>query len=482
MIGSTVSAALPSMSSHDLNRRSAVELARLIRSRQASPVEVLDAHLRAIERLNPRLNAIVTLAADEARAAARRAEAAVMAGGHLGPLHGLPVVIKDVTETAGIRTTFGSPLYRDHVPAEDAEVVARLRRAGAIILGKTNTPEFACGAHTVNDVFGVTRNPWNPELSPAGSSGGSAAAVAAGMVPLAQGTDFGCSVRIPAAFCGIVGLRTTAGLIPNRDMRLPWDPGQVHGPLARSVEDAALMLDAMTGLDPLWPISAAPPWANALDEVRRIDDARGLRAAYVADLAGIGVDPELERICCTAAHRLEADGATVTEIEFDVSEGRAAYAALRGAWMVGQQLERIDQIGRFGSNLRGNVEEGLRLGTCDVAAAEATREAVWRRFCALFHEFDVLLTPAAPVPPFPVEMNFPDEVAGRKLTNYVDWIAPAFLVTLVGFPAGSVPAGKTKQGLPVGLQIVAPRFGEPRILGIAKLVERAQPIGWPPLS
>jgi amidase len=247
------------MADEGLTRRSARELAAMIKSRAVSPLEVLDAHLAVIARVNPKLNAIVTLAADQAKAQARATESAVMRGEPLGALAGLPVAIKDITPTAGIRTTFGSPLYKDHVPDEDAEAVRRLKAAGAIVLGKTNTPEFAAGANTVNALFGATRNPWNRALSPAGSSGGSAVAVATGMVPIAQGTDFGGSIRIPAAFCGIVGIRPTPGLIPNHPSPLLWDPGQVHGPLTRTAEDAALMLDAMVGLSALSPISVAPP-------------------------------------------------------------------------------------------------------------------------------------------------------------------------------------------------------------------------------
>jgi amidase len=470
------------MTETDLTRLSAREQRRLIGAKDVSPVEVLDAHLATIERLNPALNAIITLAAEQAREAALAAEKAVLKGDDLGLLHGLPVAIKDVTDTAGIRTTYASPLFADHVPTEDAEVVARLRRAGAIILGKTNTPEFAAGANTVNEVFGATRNPWNPELSPAGSSGGSAVAVATGMVPIAQGTDFGCSVRIPAAFCGITGLRTTPGLVPNYPMRLPWDPGQVHGPLARTVEDAALMLDAMIGLDPFWPISVAPPWDSALPEVEQSEDAKGLRIAYVSDIAGIGVDREIDLICRAAVEGLSRDGAEVEETQFDASDGRAAYVTLRGEWMVGQQIERLDKLDQFGPNLAGNVGDGLKLKVLDTAAAQHTREKVWARFKELFGRYDFLVTPAAPVPPFPVDQNFPNEIGGRRLENYVDWISPAYLITLVGFPAASVPAGKTEQGLPVGLQIVAPRFAEPRILALAKLVQRANPIGWPPLA
>ena len=463
----------------DLSRHSAVELRDLIANKKASPVEVLDAHLAEIAVQNPKFNAIVTLVEDQARTAAKAAADAVKNGAPLGPLHGLPVVIKDVTLTKGIRTTFGSPAYKDFVPDEDAAVVERLRKAGAIIIGKTNTPEFAAGANTVNALFGATRNPWNPVLSPAGSSGGSAVAAATGMVPLAHGTDFGCSIRIPAAFCGIVGVRTTGGLIPNRGMRLPWDGGQVHGPLARSAEDAALMLDGMTGLDPLWPISAPPPWQSALDIVQRTDNAKGKRIAYASDIAGFGVDKEIDDICRAAVRRLEKDGAVVDEVPFSAADGFAPYKVLRGEWMVGQQYERLGMLDQFGPNLGGNVRDGLKLTVRDTAAAENMREQVWKKFCDLFGQYDYLITPAAPVPPYPLSKNYPDEVGGNKLDNYIDWIAPAFLVTLVGFPAASVPGGKTQAGLPVGLQIVGPRFSEPQLLGLSKLVQRANPIGWP---
>jgi amidase len=392
----------------------------------------------------------------------------------------LPIGVKDITVTAGIRTTFGSPLYKNHVPQEDAEVVRRLKAAGAIVLAKTNTPEFATGANTVNELFGATLNPWNPDLSPAGSSGGSAVAVATGMLPIAQGTDFGCSIRIPAAFCGIVGIRPTPGLTPNHPMPLGWDPGQVHGPLARTAEDAAMVLDAMVGFSRLSPVSVSPPWPSALAAVERASNAKGLRIAYASDIAGIGVDNEIDAICRTAAERLREAGAEVEQVAFDVSDGRDPYQTWRGAWMVGQQFARLSQLEQFGENLKSNVKTGLKLTALDLAKAEQTRLAVFHRFRELFDRFDLLITPAAPVRPYPVTMNFPSELNGRKFENYVDWIAPAFLITLVSLPAGSVPAGKTADGLPVGLQIVAPRFEEPKILSIAKLVQQANPIGWPP--
>ena len=470
------------MADKSLARKTARELSRLIRERTVSPVEVLDAHLAVIEDVNPMLNAIVTLAAEQARAAARLAERAVMSKEPLGTLHGLPVAIKDITPTAGIRTTFASPLYRDYVPREDAEVVRRLKAAGAIILAKTNTPEFACGAYTDNELFGPTRNPWNPSLSPAGSSGGSAVAVATGMVPLAQGTDFGSSIRIPAAFCGIVGVRPTPGLTPNYPMPLAWDPGQVHGPLARDAHDAALMLDAIVGFSRLSPISVAPPWQSALAEVERRDDAKNLRVAYVSDIAGIGVDTEVDEICRRAALHLGGAGAQVEEIKFDAGDGRDPYQTLRGLWMVGQQYARLSELEEFGKALKGNVESGLKLDAMDVAAAEEKRQEVYLRFKMLFERYNVLLTPAAPVKPFPIGMTFPDQLNGRKFESYIDWIAPAFLITLVSLPAASAPAGLARDGLPVGIQIVAPRFEEPTILRLADMIHRQGGVGWPPLG
>jgi amidase len=470
------------MADESLTRKSARTLVALVKSRSISPIDILDAHLAVITRLNPTINAVVTLAEDEARKSAQLAEDEIMRGDPVGLLHGLPIGVKDITLTAGIRTTFGSPIYKDHIPSEDAEVVRRLKRAGAIVLAKTNTPEFAAGANTVNPVFGATRNPWNTDLSPAGSSGGSAAAVAAGMLPIAQGTDFGCSIRIPAAFCGIVGIRPTPGLTPNDPMPLAWDPGQVHGPLARSAEDAALFLDAIAGFSRRSPISFVPPWTSVLAEVESAKDAKGVRIAYAPDIAGIGVDDEIEAICRGTARRLREAGASVTEIEFDASDGRDPYQTWRGAWMVGQQVKRLGQLEEFGSNLRGNIEAGLKVTALDIAKAEQVRQEVFHRFRKLFDEYDLLLTPAAPVPPYPVTMNFPTEINGKKFANYIEWIAPAFLITLVSLPAASVPAGLTKNGLPVGLQIVGPRFEEPKILSIAKIVQQRNPIGWPPHS
>lgn len=470
------------MADLSLTRKSARELARLIRDRKLSPVELLDAHLAAIEKLNPRLNAVVTLAAEQARDAAKRAEAAAAKDDKLGVIHGLPLGIKDITPTAGVRTTFASPLYKNFVPEQDAEVVKRLKASGGIILAKTNTPEFACGANTNNALFGPTRNPWNEALSPAGSSGGSAVAVASGMLPLAHGTDFGASVRVPAAFCGIVGIRPTPALTPNHPMPLAWDPGQVAGTFGRDAEDAALLLDAMIGFGRISPISVAPPWGSALAALAQQRDVKGLRAAYVSDLAGIGVDNEIDAVCRARALGLSDQGVAVEEIKFDVSAGRAAYQTWRGFWMVGQQYENLDRLDQFGANLKGSVEAGLKLTAVDFGRAEQQRVKIFHQFRQLFEKYDVLLTPAAPVPPYPVEQNFPETLNGRKFENYIDWIAPAYLITLVSLPAATAPAGLSKAGLPVGMQIVARRFEEPLILRMARAIHGASQVGWPPIS
>ena len=463
----------------NLSRQPATELARLIRAKSVSPVEVLAAHLETIERLNPKINAICTLAAESALAAAKRAERDVMAGGELGLLHGLPIGIKDVTPTAGIRTTFGSPLYPDHVPTDDAAVVTRIKAAGAIILGKTNTPEFAAGANTVNRLFGATRNPWDLALSVSGSTGGAAAALASGMLPLAEGTDFGGSLRTPAAFCGVVGLRPTAGLVPRFPTPLPWDVGTVHGPMARTAEDAALLLEAMMGPSSATPISVAAAWTKPAAIVAQIRDLKNVRVAYAADIAGFGIDPAIGTACRTAAKRLAERGATVDEVQFSLTDGRDAYIVLRGLAMVSRFFEFLHDVERFEPNLKGNIEAGLKLTSSEIAGAERKRAELWNRWCSLFERFDLLLTPTTPVLPFPVEQNYPETIAGRKMSTYIDWIAPTFLVTMSSLPAASVPCGLTATGLPVGLQIVGPRFAEPKILGAAKLVQEMNPIGWP---
>ena len=458
----------------DLVDRPASELARMVRAREVSAVQVLEASLERVNRLNPTINAVVTLnprALDDAREIDRR----IAHGGEPGVLCGLPVGIKDVTPVASLRTTFGSPLYADYVPDEDALVVHRLRDAGAIILGKTNCPEFAAGGNTFNDVFGRTRNPRDPRKSAGGSTGGGAAALATGMIALAEGTDLGGSLRIPASFCGIVGLRPSVGLVPTHPTDWAWDTLQVTGPMARTAEDVALMLQAIAGPSG-WSPLAQPSAGRDFVAGVKAGVRRGARVAYCADPAGIGVDPDIERVCRSAAFDLGDDGVDVEEIDLDLSAARKAFLALRGLWFVTQMFPRLDKADRFGVNVGNNVRAGFEVTTRDLAAAEQERGRLWHRFRELFARFDHLVTPSMSVPPFDVEQNYPDTIAGRKMQTYVDWIAPTFVLSLVGLPVASVPCGLDGGGMPVGVQVVGGPQGEEAVLALAAVVQRRHPL------
>ena len=457
---------------------SAAETARRVRAREVSPVDVLDACMARIERFNPELNAVVTLnprARDEAAAL----EARIARGEDVGPLAGVTVGIKDVTEVAGVRTTYGSPLFADHVPEHDAQVVERLRAAGAVIVGKTNTPEFAAGGNTFNPVFGRTRNPWNPERSAGGSTGGGAVGLATGMFALAQGTDLGGSLRIPASFCGVVGLRPSVGLVPTWPQEYLWDPMQVTGVMGRAAEDVALGLQAIAGASDRAPL-AQPMEGRDFAAAVRGAEARGLRVAYCRDIAGIGIDAGVERVCREGALALREAGATVDEIELDLAYGRPAFLALRGLWFVSQLHPHLDKLEHFGPNVANNVRAGLATSVESLGAAEGARRRIWERFRSVFAEYDLLLTPTMAVPPFVVEENYPRTVGGREMETYVDWLAPTFVLSLTGFPVASVPAGLDAEGMPVGLQVVAPPRGEERALAAASVVQRLRPVGLPP--
>ena len=460
MVGS-----LPDLSAHELRRR--------IAAREVTAVESVQACLERVNQLNPTLNAIVTLnpnALEEAAHVDRR----IKNGDPPGPLCGLTVGIKDVTPVAGLRTTFGSPIYADHVPAEDALVVRRLREAGAVVLGKTNCPEFAAGANTFNEVFGRTRNPWDTTKSAGGSTGGGAAALATGMIALAEGTDLGGSLRIPAAFCGVAGLRPSIGLVPTDPTDWLWDTLQVTGPMARTAEDVALMLQAIAGP------SESSPFAQPIEGRDFVRGARGvrknLRIAYCSDIAGIGVDPSVERVCRDAAFALQEKGATVEQIDLNLSAARPAFLSLRGLWFVAQMFPRLDMQERFGTNVGNNVRSGLDVTTKEIAAAEAYRGRLWHQFRKFFSDYDHLLTPCVAVPPFSVDENYPATIAGKPMETYIDWIAPTFVLSLTGLPVACVPAGLDPTGMPVGLQIAGGQFGEEDVLSIAVQMQRLRPL------
>jgi amidase len=457
--------------------RSASELRALIARREISVREVVAASLDRVSAFNDTINAVVTLnpaIEDEARAL----DARLARGDDPGPLCGLPVGIKDVTPVRNLRTTYGSPLYADHVPTDDALAVARLRAAGALILGKTNCPEFAAGGNTFNEVFGRTRNPWDPSRSAGGSTGGGAAALVTGMIALAEGTDLGGSLRIPASFCGVVGLRPSVGLVPTHPTDWVWDTLQVTGPMARTAEDVALMLQAIAGPSEWSPLSQ-PNAGRDFVAAARAGARRGLRIAYCADPAGIGIDAGIEQVCRDAAFSLEDTGAHVEEITLDLSRAREAFLALRGLWFVTHMTPRMEHQSRFGVNVASNVRAGLEITTQDLGNAEQERGRIWQRFRDLFARFDHLVTPCMAVPPFPVEENFPATIAGRQMRNYVDWIAPTFVLSLTALPIVAVPAGADASGLPVGLQVVGRPHGEEGILALAHDLQRLRPLPLP---
>jgi len=455
---------------------SAAEIARAVSAGELSAVEAVEACLRRVDRLNETLNAIVTLnpsVIDEAREQDDR-----IANGETLPLAGVSVGIKDVTPVAGLRTTYGSPVYTQHVPFEDALVVQRLRAAGALILGKTNTPEFAAGGNTWNDVFGRTRNPWDPTKSAGGSTGGGAVGLATGMIALAEGTDLGGSLRIPASFCGVLGLRPSPGLVPTHPSDWVWDTLQVTGPMGRTAEDVALMLQVVAGPSPFSPLRQPTAGRDFVQATRRGPQPK-LRLAYCPDIAGIGVDPEVERVCRNAADALANLGHHVEEVTLDFAKARDAFLSLRGYWFVSHMYERLGHIEEFGVNVKNNTQAGLSGSALDLGRAERVRSEMWHTFRVFFETFDHLLTPTMCVSPFPVEENYPETVAGRKMRTYVDWLAPTFLLSLTGLPIGSVPCGLDAEGMPVGLQVVGRPAGEEAVLALMAAVQAAHPMTIP---
>ncbi len=448
----------------DLTFAPAVELARLYRARKVSPLEVMQLLLARIDAVNPQVNAIVTLARDTALWEARRATASLKRNAALPPLFGVPVGIKDVTPTRGLRTTYGSTLFADHVPEEDALVVQRLREAGAIVVGKTNTPEFAFGPNTVNAVFGATRNPWNPALTAGGSSGGSAAALATGMCPLAEGTDLGGSLRGPASHCGVVGFRTTPGLIPRYPSVLAWDTYSVEGPMARTVADAALMLSVMAGPDDRAPLSYDVD-ARELARAAKAPSVKGWRVAWTPDLGGlVRVDDEVRAIFERAVAAFRAAGARLEAACPDMSDVPEVVRLTRGLLMVARHADKLPaHRAALQPGLVENTEQGLALSPREIAQGELLRTRLWHGVREFLAERDVWLTPTAATPPFPIEQPSP----GRSFLTY------AFSV--LGLPAISIPCGFTRAGLPVGLQIVGKRRGEAAVLRAAAAFEAAQP-------
>lgn len=462
------------MHDDELCYMSATELAAAIRARKLSPVEVTTAILARIEQVNPKVNAYCTIVAEAALAEAKLAEAAVMQGRPLGPLHGVPISFKDLTPTAGIRTTFGSKIFEHHVPQEDAVVVERARRAGAIILGKTNTPEFGCKGVTDNRIFGHTRNPWSLDRITGGSSGGAAAALAAGLGPLAEGSDLAGSIRVPASCCGVVGLKPSLGRIPRYPSLNGWTSFSCLGPMARTVRDAALLLSVMAGPDDRDPQSLP---ATGEDFARAAEGGiRGLRVAWSPDLGYAAVEPEVRQLCESAAKTFATLGCVVEEAHpgFDDSEPifLDLSAGLRTAAYGGYLAEWKDQMDPI---LVARILRGQQLSAVDYEKATHRRTALWQAVRKFFERYDLLLTPTIAVAPFPIGAGLPTEIAGRAVNVPLGWMPFTYSFSLTGQPAISVPCGWTAEGLPVGLQIVGHRFADAMVLRAAAAFEAACP-------
>jgi amidase len=450
---------------------SARDQADAVRRKNLSARELLDLHLDRISERNPELNAIVSLDEERAREGAAAADQALASGREVGPLHGLPFAFKDTHSVAGWRTTFGSPLFADHVPDQDELIVERVRRAGVTVIGKTNVPEFAAGSHTFNTIFGTTLNPVDPTRSAGGSSGGAACALASGMVPLADGSDMGGSLRNPASFCGVVGLRPSLGRVPQWPAHNQWETTSVGGPLARNVGDLALLLSVMAGPDPRAPLALGDPGSAFAPPVAR--SLAGLRVALSVDLGGaFEVDHDVAEVVASAGPLLAAAGASVADAYPVLPEAEDTFRTLR-AWhfqaAYGGLLAANPDA--FKASLADNIRAGENLTGADVARAYAGRTALSERMREFFASFDVLVLPAAQVPPFPADQEFPDSINGKAMWTYLDWMRTCYYITVTGCPAISVPLGTTRDGLPVGVQIVAAHGADRFLLEVAAGVE-----------
>jgi amidase len=450
----------------------ATELAARIRARDVSVTEVVRAHLAQIERVNPAVNALVTLTPERALDEARARDAALARGETPGPLCGLPVAHKDLVPTRGIRTTYGSPIYRDHVPDQDGLIVERLRAAGAVTVGKSNTPEFGAGSQTFNEVFGRTLNPYDLGKTCGGSSGGAAVALACGMVPIADGSDLGGSLRNPAAFCNVVGLRPSAGRVPVWPAEMAWFPLSVQGPMARTVADVALLLAAIAGPDRRAPLAIAEPGARfggALDR-----DFAGVRVAWSRDLGGLPVDHRVTAALEPQRKTLEALGCAVEDGEPDLADAREIFQVLR-AWQFATKYGPLlaEHRARMKDTVVWNIEQGLRLTGPDLGEAEVTRTRLYDRARAFMERHEFLVLPATQVPPFDVGVPWVTEIDGVRLPTYVDWMRACADITVTGLPAIAVPGGFTGEGLPVGLQIVGRHQDDWGVLQLAHAVEQA---------
>jgi len=455
-----------------LIEHSATQLRRMIAEKVISPVELLEACIERVEAVNPLINAVTATCFERARAEAKAAEQAVMQGKPLGLLHGLPLGVKDLEPTAGVLTTYGSPLFRSHVPARDIELVARLRRAGAIVTAKTNVPEMGAGANTFNAVWGATGNPFNPNLNAGGSSGGSAAALACDMLPVCTGSDTGGSLRIPAALCGVVGLRPSAGTVPNERKLLGWSALSVVGPMGRTVDDACLQLAASAGVHPSDPLSypldpmdfLAPPGM----------DTGKLRVAYTADFGACDVDAGIRASFAEKIAAMRHLFARCDEVSLELGDVHRCFDVLRTeAFVAGMRDAYEKDPNSLGPNPRANYEMSASMSLLDSAWAQAEQTRILQRFQSIYEDYDLLLSPTTPVSAFPWTTPYASIVEGRAQSNYYRWLALTYVATLTTHPAISLPCGTDTQGMPFGLQAVGRFRGDLALLSAARAMEDA---------
>jgi len=450
----------------------ATELRRLIGTGEVSPGEVLESCIARTETVDPALNAMVATDYDRARVSASAAEAAVRNGEQLGPLHGLPVAIKDLQPTAGLRTTYGSLLHENDIPEADGRIVAAIRAAGGIVMGKTNTPEFGTGGNTTNQVYGATGNPFNPELTCAGSSGGSAVALAAGMAPLASGSDFGGSLRTPAAFCGVVGFRPSPGLVPIESKDIGLSPFGVHGPMARNVADAALLLSAIVADDRRDPLSG--PVDPRLNEPLQGADLSKLRLAVSEDLGAAPVDDNIRGVFRDRMKTVAGLFGEAQDRDPDLGRIHECFEILRGMEYVAGHGEQLNNHrDQLGPNVIDNTERGLAFTVEEVAWAYQEQTEIYRRYQALFDDVDVLICPAASVSPFPHAQLFVEEINGDAMPTYMRWLTLAYGLTMAIPVVAVIPCGVDHLGLPFGIQVAGPRGSDRHILEVAHAIETA---------
>ncbi|MBP1930999.1 amidase [Ammoniphilus resinae] len=453
------------------------DLAHAIQDRKLSAREVMEAHLSQVKRVNPQVNAIVSLDEEKAMQAAIQADERLMRGESVGAFHGLPIAIKDTHNAAGFLTTCGSKALRDNMATKDDLIVERLRGAGAIVIGKTNVPEFAAGSHTFNEVFGVTRNPYHPLRTAGGSSGGAAVAVTCGMIPFADGSDMGGSCRYPAAFNNVVGLRTSPGRVPTYPKAALYSPLSVQGPITRNVSDALFMMSVLAGPDARSPLSIEEPGKKFLEPLEA--DIKGLRVAYSVDLGGlIPVDAAVRKNFAEQIQIFNDLGCKVEEVCPDFSDADAIFQIWRAWEMEMTYSELFDQYQNLMKpSFVWNVQKGRVLNGVDIGRAERLRSQLYHRLREFFSQYDAFILPVSQVPPFDANFEYPTEINGNSLTTYIDWMRSCYYISATGNPALSVPSGFTEDGLPLGLQIVGPHRGDFEVLRIGYAFEQATGYG-----